>query len=200
MFTGIVETLGKASRVDRSNGSVRVELEIPGAPDLALGESVAVDGVCLTVSALIPDRSHAVFDLSPETVALTHLGRLNPGQDVHIERALRMGDRLSGHWVQGHVDGLAEVVSNQPDGDTMRLRIELKPALARYCVQKGSITIDGVSLTINRIETGSTVIIDLQIIPHTLKCTKLGRLRSGDSVNVEVDVLAKYALGELQHA
>jgi len=203
MFTGIVEKLAPVTRFER--GSLQAT---PGAmltirtgySDLALGESVAVDGACLTVLETSPEET--LFFVSEETLARTRLGTLldRPAATrgaVNLERALQLGARLSGHIVQGHVDGLARLKSLTPQGEAYLLEVELPARLARYCVEKGSVTLNGVSLTVNRIarETGpraETATLSITLIPHTWSHTNLGALRPGDPLNVEVDVLAKY--------
>ncbi len=179
MFTGLVEELGTVVAVagDRVRiGATRV------VEDAAIGDSIAVNGCCLTVVALGDGWWEA--DLSAETRARTTLGGLEPGSPVNLERPVRLADRLGGHLVQGHVDGVGEVVDPAPD-----LRIRLPRALARYVVEKGSITVDGVSLTVvEPLADGFTV----AVIPHTAEVTTLGRLRPGATVNIEVDVVAKY--------
>jgi riboflavin synthase len=173
MFTGIVDRQGRVLRAGR-----RLELET-GYPDLAIGESVAVQGACLTVARLREGR--AGFDLVPETLRKTTLGSLRPGDRVNLERALRAGDRLSGHVVQGHVDGTGTVARA---GATLRI----ETPLAAQLLPKGSVTVDGVSLTV--VETGPNA-FTVALIPTTRRITTLGRVRKGDRVNVEVDILAK---------
>ena len=209
MFTGIIQKVAVVKEIRPiSKDSLILVLSNPYAvandPDpIAVGESIATNGVCLTA---VPSRaSHSTatgsrlnetdlqFDVSPATLAVTGLGRLKVGSKVNLERSLRMGDRLSGHWVQGHVDGTAVVKKVLEVGKGFyELTIaftEQHRALARYCVSKGSISIDGTSLTIQAIEQNS---LKFQIIPHTWAETSLSDLRDGDLVNIEVDILAKY--------
>jgi riboflavin synthase len=177
MFTGLVREVGKVASFEDG----RLVVESQTAADL--GDSLAIDGVCLTVVAAEPGRLS--FDVVPETLARVKLF----GDRVNVEPALRAGDPLGGHQVQGHVDGVGRVVSVEPEGDGFRMRIEAPPELLRYCVEKGSITVDGVSLTVAEVDdTGFEVVL----IPHTLEVTTLGDLTAGDTVNLETDVLAKY--------
>jgi riboflavin synthase len=180
MFTGIVEEMGSVEGLD--DGRLRIAASTVLA-DVSIGDSIAVNGCCLTVVALDVDRSWWEADLSAETLMRTTLGGLRPGSMVNLERAVRVSDRLGGHLVQGHVDAVARIVNPVPD-----LRVEAPEALMRYFVEKGSVTVDGVSLTVvDVLDDGFTV----AIIPHTAAVTTLGGYRSGDLVNLEVDVLAK---------
>jgi riboflavin synthase len=177
MFTGLVREVGKVASFEDG----RLVVESQTAADL--GDSLAIDGVCLTVVAAEPGRLS--FDVVPETLARVKLF----GDRVNVEPALRAGDPLGGHQVQGHVDGVGRVVSVAPEGDGFRARIEAPPELLRYCVEKGSITVDGVSLTVAEVDdTG----FEVALIPHTLEVTTLGDLTAGGTVNLETDVLAKY--------
>lgn len=184
MFTGIIERVARViSQTETSQGAI-LKIET-GWTDLSLGESVAVNGVCLTVAELSPEGV-ATFFLSLETLRLTPLLAC---ARVNLERALLAHQRLSGHWVQGHVDGMGKISSVRQTGDDREILIEIPSQLTRYCVPKGSIAINGISLTINRIEATK---ISLQIIPHTWHHTQLPDLRVGDPVTIEVDILAKY--------
>lgn len=188
MFTGIVETCGTVRTAERTSGGVRVEIEHGRDwSDAAVGESVAVDGVCLTAIALAPGR--ATFELGPETLAVTTLGRLAVGDRVHLERALPLGGRLDGHMVLGHVDGVGTLAVRREGPDTLWLRFTAPGHVLRYCIAKGSVTVDGTSLTINSIDDAG---FEVCLIPHTLAVTKLGALREGDGVNLEADVIGKY--------
>jgi riboflavin synthase len=158
------------------------------AADAKPGDSIAVAGCCLTATAV--EDGSLEFDAVPETIARTNLGRLAAGAEVNVEPALRAGEPLGGHFVQGHVDGLARVRSLEQDGEGARLRLELAPELLRYCVEKGSLTVDGVSLTIAALSDDG---VEIALVPFTLRETTLSALSPGDEVNVEVDVLAKYA-------
>ena len=188
MFTGIVREVGRVVAVEGDDDGLTVEVEAPRtAETLAVGDSVAVAGVCLTAEAVEDGtvRFHAV----PETLARTSLGRLGPGDQVNVEPALRAGEPLGGHIVQGHVDDLGTVASLVEEGDGARLTIGAADGVLRYCVEKGSIAVDGVSLTVAALE-GET--FSIALVPHTLAATTLGRLSPGSPVNLEVDVLAKY--------
>jgi riboflavin synthase len=187
VFTGIVREVATVAAVARADGGIRLELDAPGtAPGVEVGDSVSVGGVCLTVVAL--DGERLAFDAVPETLARTSLAALTEGSPVNVEPALRAGDPLGGHYVQGHVDGVGTVVSVEPEGDGARIAITA-PELARYCVEKGSIAVEGVSLTIAALRDDG---FEIALIPHTLAVTTLGRLAAGDRVNLEADVLAKY--------
>jgi riboflavin synthase len=184
MFTGIVEELGSVA--SRDGGRLRINADVV-VSDIAMGESIAVNGCCLTVVGWGTDdegRSWWEADVVDETFARTSLGALGPGSPVNLERPVRLQDRLGGHLVQGHVDGVGTIVTPAPS-----LRIRTDPDLLRYVVEKGSITIDGVSLTVvEPLPDGFTV----ALIPHTTEVTTLGRKGPGDPVNLEVDVIAKY--------
>ena len=153
----------------------------------AVGDSIALDGCCLTATQVSDGRM--TFDAVPETIRRSTLGRLSPGAELNVEPALRAGEPLGGHYVQGHVDAVGRVAAAEPEGDGRRLRIEAPPELLRYCVEKGSIAVNGVSLTIAGLEDHA---FDVALVPHTLTATTLGRIRPGDEVNLEADVLAKY--------
>jgi riboflavin synthase len=188
VFTGIVRELGRVESVDATAGGARLTIHAPEtAARTALGDSVSVNGVCLTATAA--DDGTLAFDAVPETLARSTLGSLAPGAPVNLEPALRAGEPLGGHVVQGHVDGVARVVSLEPEGDGARLTLELPGGLARYAVEKGSVTIDGVSLTVAGLDGGR---IAIALVPHTLAATTLGGLTPGDEVNVEADILAKH--------
>jgi riboflavin synthase len=190
MFTGIVEGTGTVAALVAAaeGGGARLEVEAPWLDgELTVGESVAVNGCCLTVAEATPAGFAA--DLVAETLRRTALGRLAPGARVNLERPLPLGGRLGGHLVQGHVDGIAEVLDRTPVGDGEEVRIELPPDLERYLVEKGSITVDGVSLTVAAVGPGW---FGVALVPHTLEVTTLGERRPGDPVQLEVDVVAKY--------
>jgi len=188
VFTGIVREIGAVESVDGGPDGVRLRIRAPStASQEAVGNSVSVNGVCLTVTAI--DGEELSFDAVPETLSRSTLGRLRPGGRVNVEPALRAGDPLGGHIVQGHVDGIGRVRSVEPEGAGVRLELEAPTDLLRYCVLKGSIAVEGVSLTIAALfEEG----LAIAVIPHTLAATTLGGLRSGDDMNLEVDVLAKH--------
>jgi riboflavin synthase len=189
MFTGIVEGIGTvATLATAAGGGARLEVEAPWlAGELRPGESVAVNGCCLTVAATTPAGFAA--DLVAETLRRTALGGLAEGDRVNLERPLALGGRLGGHLVQGHVDGVAKVLERTPVGDGEEVRIELPADLERYVVEKGSIAVDGVSLTVAGVGPGW---FGVALVPHTLEVTTLGRRRPGDPVQLEVDVVAKY--------
>jgi riboflavin synthase len=201
MFTGIVEGTGTVVTLahSRSGGAARLEVEAPWlAGELAVGDSVAVDGCCLTVVASTPGGFAA--DLVAETLRRTALGRLAAGARVNLERPLALGGRLGGHLVQGHVDGVGRVLDRRPGGSGgalsappvdqgQEVRVELPEDLARYVVEKGSIAVDGVSLTVAAVGQGW---FDVALVPHTLAATTLGERGPGDPVHLEVDVVAKY--------
>lgn len=188
MFTGIVEGCGTIERFERTPGGARVVVgHALDWADCAIGDSVAIDGVCLTAVALAPGR--ATFELGPETLAVTTLGALTIGARVHLERALAMGGRLDGHLVLGHVDAVGSVIERRDAPDALFLRFGTPDSVLRYCIAKGSVTIDGTSLTINAVDAQG---FEVCLIPHTLVITKLGDKRVGDRVNLEADVIGKY--------
>jgi riboflavin synthase len=195
MFTGLVECTGTLADVERKGAEARLRITV-GLEGLVLGESVSVSGVCLTVTSF--DAGGFVADASAETLAVTTLGTLARGDLVNIERACRAGDRLGGHIVLGHVDGVGKTTVVAPVGDAWRVGFAAPPALARYLAPKGSITVDGVSLTINRLLDAAS--FEVMLVPHTLAVTTLGRLRVGLPVNLEVDVLARYVARQLEVA
>jgi riboflavin synthase len=182
MFTGIVRELGT---VDAFDGSRLVVAAPETAPSVAIGDSVSVAGVCLTV--VETDEGRLAFDVVPETLSRTALGRLEPGGSVNLESALRVGDPLGGHFVQGHVDGVGRVRSTVPEFRP-RMWIDAPPSVLDYCTEKGSIAVDGVSLTIAGLDDEG---FEVALIPHTLAVTTLGALEPGDEVNLEADMLAK---------
>jgi riboflavin synthase len=189
VFTGIVRERGRVAVAEVNGDGLHLRIQAAGtAADAKPGDSIAVAGCCLTATAV--EDGSLEFDAVPETIARTNLGRLAAGAEVNVEPALRAGEPLGGHFVQGHVDGLARVRSLEQDGEGARLRLELAPELLRYCVEKGSLTVDGVSLTIAALSDDG---VEIALVPFTLRETTLSALSPGDEVNVEVDVLAKYA-------
>lgn len=188
MFTGIVMAVGRIAQVSATEGGVRLRILTGGLSleDVALGDSIAVSGVCLTVVS----RSDNAFDVdvSRETLACT--SGLELGAEVNLEKALRLSDRLGGHLVSGHVDGRGVVERLEPAGDNKLLAIRLPQELARYVARKGSVAVDGVSLTVNDVQDER---FSVNLIPHTLAHTNLNRLHPGASVNLEIDLLARYA-------
>lgn len=189
MFTGIVQDVGRVERCERRGGDVRLAIGCHqlDTARLSVGDSICVQGCCLTAVEL-QGRSFTA-DVSRETLALTTLGELTAGSPVNLEPALRAGDPLGGHLVSGHVDGVAAVLAIQDDARSQRLRIGVPSALARFLAPKGSVTVDGVSLTINEVDADS---FGVNIIPHTQAVTTLGALRVGARVNLEVDQVARY--------
>jgi riboflavin synthase alpha subunit len=191
MFTGIVRERGRVVAAEQGENGRGLTLRIEATATAAAskpGDSIAVAGCCLTATAV--ENGSLAFNAVPETIARSNLGRLTEGAEVNLEPALRVGEPLGGHFVQGHVDGLGRVRSVEADGDGARLRLELGRELLRYCVGKGSLTVDGVALTIAALDdTG----VEIALVPFTLQETTLSSLEPGDEVNVEVDLLAKYA-------
>jgi riboflavin synthase len=188
MFTGIVRELGHVVGIDGNEEGVVLRIDAPvTSATTGLGDSIAIDGVCLTAEAVDDEtiRFHAVA----ETLSRTTLGRLAVGDAVNVEPALRAGEPLGGHIVQGHVDGVGTVRAVEPEGDGVRVAFEAPPEVLRYCVEKGSVTVSGVSLTIAGLDETS---FEVALVPHTLAVTTLGSAEVGTAVNLEVDVLAKY--------
>lgn len=187
MFTGLVETTGTVEGFTPIDGGARLTLVIPFGKELSLGDSVAVNGCCLTVDAL--DGERVSFDLLSQTIRVTSLGNLQPGGLVNLERAMSAMDRFGGHFVMGHVDNTGTITALEPVGQDHRLEVRIPEELARYCIDKGSITIDGISLTIASLD-GS--LLEFWITPHTFNRTNLQGATVGQPVNLEVDMLAKY--------
>ena len=188
MFTGIVREVGRVAGVEGGAEGVRLRIAAPGtAPATGIGDSVAIDGICLTAESI--DGDVISFHAVPETLRRTSLGRLSAGDTVNVEPALRAGEPLGGHIVQGHVDGVGRVQSVEAEGEGLRVVVEAGPELLRYCVEKGSITVEGVSLTVAELHDDA---FGVALIPHTLEATTLGALEPGETVNLEADVLAKY--------
>jgi riboflavin synthase len=189
MFTGIIQAVGRVARLESRGGDVRLHvdtLELDLA-DAQLGDSIAVSGVCLTAITL---GAHAFSaDVSNETLSLTSLGQLEAGDPVNLEKALRLADRLGGHLVSGHVDGLGKVVSIASDGRSQRWTFDVPAAISRYIAAKGSVCIDGTSLTVNEVSGDR---FGVNLIPHTVEHTAFHARRPGDAVNIEVDVIARY--------
>ena len=187
MFTGLVESLGKVVSLENRGEQAWLTLAIPFKEELQLGDSVAVNGCCLTVAEI--SEAGVRFDVLAQTLRVTSLGALKVGSVVNLERALRVGDRLGGHFVQGHVDAVGEILSLTQNGQDHVLEISLPPVIGRLCVSKGSIAIDGISLTIADLKEHSAV---FWITPHTFAHTNLCAAKAGDSVNLEADMLAKH--------
>jgi riboflavin synthase len=184
VFTGIVREKGVV--VELHDG--RLEVDAPLAADEAdVGDSIAVDGVCLTVVAL--DGNHLAFDVVPETMRRSSLSSLAAGAEINVEPAVRPSQPLGGHYVQGHVDAVGRVRSTEPEGEGRRVWFDVPGEVLRYCVEKGSVAVQGVSLTVAQLDDAGFAVA---LVPHTLAATTLGRLEAGDEVNLEADVLAKY--------
>lgn len=193
MFTGIIQDVGTVLALERRQGDVRLHVGVEriSLATTAEGDSIAVSGVCLTALDIVADGATPQFvaDVSNETLALTTLGHLRIGSRVNLEPALRAGDPLGGHLVSGHVDGLAKVVRIEGDARSVRIQFKVPRELAKYMARKGSVAIDGVSLTVNEVEDD---IFGVNLIPHTQSVTTLGELQVGREVNLEVDTLARY--------
>lgn len=189
MFTGIVAAVGELVQRQRQGQDERLVIKVNGLSmtDVALGDSIAVNGVCLTAVSF--DETQFSADVSGESLALTTLGALPLGAKLNLEKALTPSSRLGGHLVSGHVDGLGEVISRWPDGRSERFRLRAPAALARYIAHKGSITIDGTSLTVNQVDGAE---FELNIVPHTLEQTIMAGYTAGTRVNLEVDLIARY--------
>lgn len=195
MFTGIIQGVGTMAAREPRGGDVRLVIDVGSLPfeGVELGESIAVNGVCLTVVEFAPGRFAA--DASNETLSLTTLGSLSPGDALNLERAMRPDDRLGGHLVSGHVDGVGRVAAIEPDARAQRWRFEAGPEVLRYVAKKGSICVDGVSLTVNQADdTG----FEVTLIPHTIENTRFAHTGVGDPVNLEVDLIARYVERLLQ--
>ena len=189
MFTGIVQGVGRIRAVEPRGGDVTMWIGAGDVPlaDVAIGGSIAVNGCCLTAVELTADAFKA--DLSRETLALTTAGQWQPGAAVNLEKALTAGQSLGGHYVTGHVDGVGEVVARHEDARSVRVEFEVPAELARYVARKGSVCVDGVSLTVNGVAGAR---FDVNLVPHTLERTILGDYRPGTRVNLEVDIIARY--------
>ena len=189
MFTGIIESIGKIAKMEKRGGDVRLHIATGklDLSDVALGDSIAVNGVCLTAVVLPGDGF--VADVSNETLSLTSLGQLSTGSPVNLEKALTMSTRLGGHLVSGHVDGLGEVVAKSEDARSIRFTVKAPDDLAKYIAHKGSITVDGTSLTVNAVSGAE---FELNIVPHTAQETIMSEYEVGRKVNLEVDLVARY--------
>jgi riboflavin synthase len=189
MFTGLIEALGEVVEVKPTPAGLRLRLTTPIAAELSPGDSISVDGVCLTVVAADSDGVHA--DISPETARVSALGSLKRGAVVNLERPLRADARLGGHFVQGHVDATGAIEDIRQDGDSYWVTVKFPPLLAPYIVRKGSIAVNGISLTVAGVDDRH---FDVQIIPFTWEHTNLRGLKKGDLVNLECDILGKYVV------
>ncbi|MBT2969483.1 MAG: riboflavin synthase [Candidatus Thiodiazotropha sp. (ex Ctena orbiculata)] len=189
MFTGIIQAVGNVAGMESRQGDLRLSIQCGQLDmnDVALGDSIATNGICLTVIDLSGDGFSA--DVSRETLSITTLEKLHPGSPVNLEKALTLSTPLGGHLVSGHVDGVGRVVERRDDARSIRFRIEAPAALARYIAHKGSICVDGVSLTVNGVEGAR---FELNIVPHTLTKTIMENYRVGSEVNLEVDLVARY--------
>lgn len=189
MFTGLIEGVGTLVSRQPVGGDVRLRIGVGSLPftDVALGESIAINGVCLTVVAF--DDAHFEADASNETLSLTTLGQLAEGQALNLERAMRPSDRLGGHLVSGHVDGVGRVTGIEPDARSQRWRFEAPTALLKYIAQKGSICVDGVSLTVNAVHADG---FEVALIPHTVAHTAFAQTGVDAAVNLEIDLVARY--------
>ncbi|HKQ17927.1 MAG TPA: riboflavin synthase [Solirubrobacterales bacterium] len=187
MFTGLIEDIGSVAKVESSGEGARLRIHTRLAGDLEPGDSIAVNGVCLTAAEV--DRAGFAADAMNETLKVSSLGPLAPGDRVNLELAVRAGDRLGGHFVQGHVDGTAEVLEAEEDGFARRLRVGLDGELTKLVVERGSIALDGVSLTVSGLADGW---VEVSLIPETLERTTLGEAEPGRRLNVECDLIGKY--------
>jgi len=195
MFTGLIEDVGEVFSAERTAGGLRLGIGTRLARELAPGESISVNGVCLT--AVDPGPRRFLADVSPATLAVTTLGRAVAGARVNLERALAANGRFGGHLVQGHVDGVGAITAFTREGDHHWMVVDVPPALRPYLVEKGSLAVDGVSLTIARLHETHA---GFQIVPHTLAHTSLGHARPGDLVNLECDIIGKYVVQTIHHA
>jgi riboflavin synthase len=193
MFTGIVETVGTLAEVKGTGGGYRVRINTPLSAELKVGDSLAVNGVCLTV--ILIDGDHVLADVGPETSRVTTLGSLQRGQLVNLERPLRADGRVDGHFVLGHVDGVGVIEEIRAEGESHWLTIGFQPALAPFFIRKGSISVDGISLTVAGLGERQ---FDVMVIPHTWKHTSLKALRKGDKVNLECDMIGKYVVRAME--
>jgi len=188
MFTGIIEEVGILSRVELKNGSCRLTIHaVKLLDDCKAGASISINGACLTVTQVYPDGF--VADVMAETMRRTNLGRLKAGDKLNLERSLRLGDRIGGHMVAGHVDEVGTITNLRPEGIAILMTVGISPALMRYVAVRGSICVEGVSLTVTEVSNSS---FQVSLIPFTKENTTLGLKRVGDSVNIEVDMLARY--------
>lgn len=195
MFTGLIEDVGEVLSADRTSGGLRLGIGTRLARDLKAGESISVNGVCLTAIDPCADRFFA--DVSPATIEVTTIGGLLAGARVNLERALAADGRFGGHMVLGHVDGVGEVTVLASEGDHHWLTVDVPPDLAKFLVLKGSLAVDGISLTIARLHQSHA---GFQVVPHTMAHTNLAALRPGDPVNIECDIIGKYVVQAVHHS
>ena len=195
MFTGIIEGQGRVKKFDiktKNRSAAKMEIDLGNlAKGLHIGDSVAINGVCLTATSI--SKNQAEFEMIGETLKKTNLGMIKPGDKVNIERSLKVGERMEGHFVLGHIDGIGKIVKIEKLPKEIKFWIELSKNLARFVVKKGSITVDGISLTLVDVIKNK---ISISIIPHTMKITNLGSKKIGDKVNIETDILGKYAISK----
>lgn len=188
MFTGIIEEVGRLKRVRQEREGLALVITAPQVvSELKVGDSVAINGVCLTVTEY--DRASFTVEVSPETLRRTNLGTLKEGAEVNLERSLRVGDRLGGHYVSGHIDGTGTILRKIPEGNALNYTIQTEPEILRYVVPKGSIAVDGISLTVVQVDRTT---FSVAIIPFTARMTTLGKKGPGATVNLECDLLGKY--------
>jgi riboflavin synthase len=195
MFTGLVESVGEVAEVNPTAAGVRLRVSTTLAREMTPGDSLAVNGVCLTVT--LADAEAVFADVGPETLRVTTLGSLSRSSLVNLERPLRADGRFGGHFVQGHVDTVGRIVDLRPDADFHWLKVQFPSSLAAFIVQKGSIAVDGISLTVAELETDR---FDVQIVPYTMEHTNLRRAQSGDRVNLECDMVGKYVVRAMEVA
>lgn len=193
MFTGIVEAVGTLAEVKTTGGDCRVRIHTALAPAMKIGDSLAVNGVCLTIFLI--DGEHLLADVGPETARVTTLGAWRRGQSVNLERPMRVDGRLDGHFVLGHVDGVGTIDDIRREGESRWLTIGFPPLLAPFFVRKGSATVDGISLTLAGLGERQ---FDVQVIPHTWANTSLQTLKEGDKVNLECDMIGKYVVRAME--
>jgi riboflavin synthase len=192
MFSGIVQCIGRVTTTSETPHGRRLSIATDW-PDLALGQSVAINGCCLTIADI--KKGEMAFDVIPETLQKTNLDLLKPSDEVNLERSLKIGDRLDGHWVQGHIDGKALLLKNEAAGDEIRLRLQAPPELAKFLIPKGSVALDGVSLTLAAI---TPPLFEVALIPTTIRLTTLGQKRPGWPFNLEADILSKTVISWLE--
>ncbi len=195
MFTGIVESVGKIASINRNSTSMELTVQCPFSQELELGESVAVNGTCLTVSRI--DQGSFSADVTPESFRRTSLGELSPGSSVNLERAMKADGRFGGHIVSGHIDGTGIFIGAQKEENAVNIKIEISEKLGRYIIEKGSVAIDGISLTVTRIEGSyegnqGKCFFSAAVIPHTWENTILSKKNLGSTVNIECDIVGKY--------
>jgi|SRR5437899_3381378 len=195
MFTGLVENVGEVAEVNPTAAGVRLRVSTTLAREMTPGDSLAINGVCLTVT--LADADAVVADVGPETLRVTTLGALRRGGLVNLERPLRADGRFGGHFVQGHVDTVGRIVDLRPDADFHWLKVQFPASLAAFIVQKGSIAVDGISLTVAELGTDR---FDVQVVPYTMEHTNLRRAQGGDRVNLECDMVGKYVVRAMEVA